>query len=135
MVLSLSVFTIVYNVVEGLVSIWLGFRDETLALFGFGVDSFIEVISGVDIAVMAALVAAKERVGRQLNPAAIRADANCTRVCIYRRGCCCWPAACTPSPAGRIWTRWARLAWFSGCEGRESLEKAAPGAVCGCGHD
>ena len=109
-VLSLSVFTIVYNVVKGLVSTWLGFRDETLALFGFGVDSFIEVISGVDITVMAALVAAKERVGRQLNPAAIRADANCTRVCIYRRGCCWWPAACTPSPAGRVWTRWARLA-------------------------
>ena len=57
--LGLSVFTIVYNVVEGLVSTWLGFRDETLALFGFGIDSFIEVISGVGIAVMVALVAAK----------------------------------------------------------------------------
>jgi divalent metal cation (Fe/Co/Zn/Cd) transporter len=30
----------------------LGYKDETLALFGFGVDSFIEVVSGIGIAVM-----------------------------------------------------------------------------------
>ena len=48
----LSLFTIFYNVVEGLVSIYLGYQDETLTLFGFGVDSFIEVLSGVGIAVM-----------------------------------------------------------------------------------
>jgi divalent metal cation (Fe/Co/Zn/Cd) transporter len=48
----LSLFTIFYNIVEGLVSIALGFSDETLTLFGFGVDSFIEVISGIGIAVM-----------------------------------------------------------------------------------
>ena len=30
----------------------LGFEDETLSLFGFGADSFIEVMSGVGIAVM-----------------------------------------------------------------------------------
>lgn len=30
----------------------LGFEDETLALFGFGADSFIEVMSGIGIAVM-----------------------------------------------------------------------------------
>ena len=201
--LGLSVFTIVYNVVEGLVSTWLGFRDETLALFGFSIDSFIEVISGVgiaymvlrlrragadagraaaertalrvtgygfyalvaglvasaavsvwtrhrpettvpgvvialvSIAVMAALVAAKERVGRQLNSAAIRADANCTRVCIYMSGVLLvasglyaltgWPYLDALGSLG--------LAWFSWREGRESLEKAASGAVCGCGHD
>lgn len=49
---GLSLFTIFYNVVEGLVSMFLGYEDETLALFGFGVDSFIEVISGIGIAVM-----------------------------------------------------------------------------------
>ncbi len=49
---NLSIFTILYNVVEGLVSIALGYSDETLALFGFGADSFIEVISGIGIAVM-----------------------------------------------------------------------------------
>jgi divalent metal cation (Fe/Co/Zn/Cd) transporter len=45
----LAVFTIVYNFAEGMVSMWLGASDETLALFGFGVDSFIEVISAVGI--------------------------------------------------------------------------------------
>ena len=30
----------------------LGYRDETLSLFGFGADSFIEVISGIGIAIM-----------------------------------------------------------------------------------
>lgn len=45
----LAVFTIVYNIVEGLVSVWMGASDETLALFGFGVDSFIEVISAVGV--------------------------------------------------------------------------------------
>lgn len=48
----LSLFTIFYNVIEGVVSMAMGYRDETLALFGFGVDSFIEVLSGVGIAVM-----------------------------------------------------------------------------------
>jgi len=31
---------------------FLGYSDETLTLFGFGVDSFIEVISGIGIAAM-----------------------------------------------------------------------------------
>ena len=48
----LSLFTIIYNLVEGIVSMILGYEDETLALFGFGVDSFIEVMSGIGIAVM-----------------------------------------------------------------------------------
>jgi divalent metal cation (Fe/Co/Zn/Cd) transporter len=50
--LWLAVFTIGYNIIEGLVSIWFGLNDETLALFGFGADSFIEVISGIGIAIM-----------------------------------------------------------------------------------
>lgn len=45
----LALFTIIYNLGEGLLSIWLGAADETLALFGFGVDSFIEVISAVGV--------------------------------------------------------------------------------------
>jgi len=32
-----------------LVSVYLGLQDETLSLFGFGVDSFVEVISGIGI--------------------------------------------------------------------------------------
>jgi cation efflux family protein len=46
---ALAVFTILYNLVEGMASVWLGASDETLALFGFGVDSFIEVVSAVGV--------------------------------------------------------------------------------------
>ncbi len=48
----LSLFTIAANIVEGLVSMAIGAQDETLALFGFGADSFIEVISAAGIAQM-----------------------------------------------------------------------------------
>jgi divalent metal cation (Fe/Co/Zn/Cd) transporter len=48
----LALFTIAANIVEGLASMALGAQDETLALFGFGVDSFIEVISALGIAQM-----------------------------------------------------------------------------------
>jgi divalent metal cation (Fe/Co/Zn/Cd) transporter len=48
----LSLFTIFYNILEGVISMILGFEDETLSLFGFGADSFIEVMSGIGIAVM-----------------------------------------------------------------------------------
>jgi len=48
----LAVFTIFYNLAEGLISIYFGISDETLTLFGFGVDSFIEVMSGIGILAM-----------------------------------------------------------------------------------
>jgi divalent metal cation (Fe/Co/Zn/Cd) transporter len=48
----LAVFTIAYNLIEGLVSIYFGAQDETLTLFGFGIDSFIEVMSGIGILAM-----------------------------------------------------------------------------------
>jgi hypothetical protein len=47
--LWLALFTIFYNFAEGLISVFFGFSDETLTLFGFGVDSFIEVMSGIGI--------------------------------------------------------------------------------------
>ncbi|ELR73098.1 hypothetical protein C900_05733 [Fulvivirga imtechensis AK7] len=37
---------------EGGISTFYGSEDETLALFGYGVDSFVEVISGLGIARM-----------------------------------------------------------------------------------
>jgi divalent metal cation (Fe/Co/Zn/Cd) transporter len=145
---QLSLFTIFYNVIEGVVSMLMGYKDETLTLFGFGVDSFIEVMSGigiavmimriernpdspksdfeikalkmtgtafyilslgliigiilnlinqhkpettlwgviisiVSIAVMVWLMNAKKSIGKQLNSAAIIADSNCTKVCVY----------------------------------------------------
>jgi hypothetical protein len=50
--LRLAIFTIIYNIIEGVVSIALGISDESLTLFGFGSDSLIEVISGIGIAQM-----------------------------------------------------------------------------------
>jgi divalent metal cation (Fe/Co/Zn/Cd) transporter len=50
--LWLALFTIFYNLAEGLISIFFGVSDETLTLFGFGVDSFIEVMSGIGILAM-----------------------------------------------------------------------------------
>ncbi len=50
--LWLAVFTILYNLAEGLVSIYFGAQDEALTLFGFGIDSFIEVMSGIGIFAM-----------------------------------------------------------------------------------
>ncbi len=47
--LWLSIITIVYNIVEGVVSVYFGSADDTLVLLGFGVDSFVEVISGIGI--------------------------------------------------------------------------------------
>ena len=47
--LILSIITIGYNIAEGIVSIIFGINDQTLALLGFGIDSFVEVISGIGI--------------------------------------------------------------------------------------
>ena len=49
---NLAVFTIIYNLIEGLVSVYFGYEDESLTLFGFGIDSFIEMVSGLGIAHM-----------------------------------------------------------------------------------
>ena len=46
--LWLAYVTIFYNVAEGIISVFFGASDETLALLGFGVDSFVEVISGIN---------------------------------------------------------------------------------------
>jgi divalent metal cation (Fe/Co/Zn/Cd) transporter len=46
---ALALITITYNIVEGMISVYFGFDDETIALFGFGLDSFVEVISGIGI--------------------------------------------------------------------------------------
>lgn len=43
----LSWLTIIYNIIEGVVSIGFGVFDESVALAGFGVDSLIELTSAV----------------------------------------------------------------------------------------
>jgi divalent metal cation (Fe/Co/Zn/Cd) transporter len=50
--LWLAIVTILYNLLEGLFAIFFGISDETLTLFGFGVDSFIELLSGIGIMAM-----------------------------------------------------------------------------------
>jgi len=45
----LARITVLYNLIEGVVSVSFGVKDETLSLFGFGIDSFVEVLSGIGI--------------------------------------------------------------------------------------
>ncbi len=45
-ILNLSYFTVIYNIIEGVVSILSGSSLKTISLVGFGFDSFIESISG-----------------------------------------------------------------------------------------
>ena len=197
--LGLAVFTILYNIAEGLVSMYFGYQDASLALFGFGADSFIEVLSGfgiahmvlriqkkpqsnrddfertalmvtgyafyilviglastsmynlwigrkpettlwgviialISIAVMWVLVFWKRKIGRQLNSAAILADSECTKVCIYMS------LILLLSSGVYEVTRFAfvdtlgtlGLAYLSFKEGRECFEKAKGNSHCSC---
>jgi divalent metal cation (Fe/Co/Zn/Cd) transporter len=47
--LSLSYFTVAYNILEGLASVGFGALAGSTALVGFGVDSFVESLSGAII--------------------------------------------------------------------------------------
>jgi len=42
----LSVFTVAYNFLEGIISIFVGYLSGSIALVGFGADSFVESLSG-----------------------------------------------------------------------------------------
>ncbi|HUJ69916.1 MAG TPA: cation transporter [Syntrophorhabdales bacterium] len=46
---ALALITVCYNLIEGGVSVFLGAEDGTITLFGFGIDSFVEVISALGI--------------------------------------------------------------------------------------
>ena len=41
--LLLSIITVAYNIVEGLVSVGFGVSDDALALLGFGVDTLLRL--------------------------------------------------------------------------------------------
>jgi len=45
--ITLSFFTIVYNIIEGVISIFFGLTGGSISLAGFGGDSFIEVGSAL----------------------------------------------------------------------------------------
>jgi divalent metal cation (Fe/Co/Zn/Cd) transporter len=62
----LAWFTIIWNTIEGLVGIGSGIAAGSIALIGFGVDSYVEVLSG---AVVLWRVS-KERHGQELSEAA-----------------------------------------------------------------
>ncbi len=195
----LALFTVFYNIVEGLISVFFGISDESFTLLGFGLDSFAEVISGVgiahmiirlwrnpgssrddfertalkitgvsfyiltaglvltgiynivtahkpettvwgivvslvSIAVMLLLVYGKKKVGRQLNSAAIIADAECTKVCIYMS-----VILLVSSVAYELFRipyidalGTLGLAFYSFREGRECFEKVRTGNYCSC---
>jgi hypothetical protein len=48
----LAVFYVVHNLAEGVFSVDFGLQDEALTLFGFGIDSFVEALSGLGIFAM-----------------------------------------------------------------------------------
>ncbi len=64
--LLLAMFTIFYNLAEGAISVYFGAHDETLTLFGFGLDSFIEVMSGVGIFAMVIRIRRNNETSRSL---------------------------------------------------------------------
>lgn len=196
---SLSLLTIFYNIAEGLISVALGYEDETLSLFGFGVDSFVEVFSGIgiwhmlnrikrngdekrddfektalkitgtgfyvltasliitsiynliinhkpettfwgivisviSIITMSLLIKYKLIAGRAINSAALIADANCTKTCLYLS------VVLLVSSIGYELTGFGGIdslgalviAYFAFKEGREAFEKVKSGKNCGC---
>lgn len=195
----LALVTIFYNVAEGVVSVAFGYSDDTLSLFGFGVDSFVEVFSGIgiwhmlrrlrmngnenrdefektalkitgtgfyvlavglivssvynfitnhkpdtafwgivisaiSIVTMSVLIKYKLKVGKELNSAALIADANCTKTCLYLS------IVLLASSIGFELTGFGgidsigalAIAYFSFNEGKEAFEKVKTGKHCGC---
>jgi divalent metal cation (Fe/Co/Zn/Cd) transporter len=47
--LFLAVITVVYNLGEGVLATWFGMKHQSLSLFGFGIDSFVETVSACGI--------------------------------------------------------------------------------------
>jgi len=47
----LAIFSIVYNLAEGLVSLLMGEGSDSISLIVFGADSFVEVFSSVIVVI------------------------------------------------------------------------------------
>ncbi|MBD2705782.1 cation transporter [Spirosoma sp. BT702] len=77
---GLALFTVLYNIGEGIVSLYFGAHDEALTLAGFGVDSFIEVISGLGIL---AMIARLRRFGDKNRGSFERLALRITGICFY----------------------------------------------------
>lgn len=50
--LAFATFVFFYNIAEGFIAMGMGYSDESLTLFGFGADSFIEVASNLGVIYM-----------------------------------------------------------------------------------
>ncbi|RTY90624.1 cation transporter [Flavobacterium sp. GT3R68] len=50
--LQIAQFVVVYNIIEGIISIIIGYQNESLTLIGFGADSVIEVASNLGVVYM-----------------------------------------------------------------------------------
>jgi divalent metal cation (Fe/Co/Zn/Cd) transporter len=196
---ALALITVFYNVAEGIVSVYLGLADETIALFGFGVDSFVEVISGIgiwhmvvrmrsrpeaspdeferialkvtgwafyllaaalvltaaaqvltgskpettvwgvvvsliSIGTMLVLLHYKRQIGRRYDSAALLADANCTKTCIYLSVVLLVASlGYEATGVGLLDSAGALgISWLSWREGREAFEKARGNLACSC---
>lgn len=49
---GLAIASFIFALLEGIFSTYFGYQDESLTLFGFGLGSYIEVISGLGVATM-----------------------------------------------------------------------------------
>ncbi len=78
--LGLAIITVVYNIAEGLVATYFGIQDETLTLFGFGLDSFVETVSALGVTQM--FLRIKNNPGSNKGPFEIRA-LQITGWCFY----------------------------------------------------
>lgn len=76
----LAWFTILYNFIEGILSTYFGYEEEGLALFGFGIDSFIELISSLGILFMINRIEAKPQ---SSSSAAEKTALKITGYCLY----------------------------------------------------
>lgn len=60
----LALLTIIFALAEAVFSTYYGYSDESLSLFGFGVGSFIEVISAIGVAQMIVRIKQNEHSNR-----------------------------------------------------------------------
>lgn len=76
--LWLAWFTIAYNLAEGLLAVYFGYSNEALTLFGFGLDSFVEVISALGVLQMVQRIKAHPHSSRGVfERRALRITAGC----------------------------------------------------------
>lgn len=75
---GLALITIIFAIAEAFFSTYYGYNDESLSLFGFGVGSFIEVISAIGVAQMIVRIKQNENSSRSnFEKTALRITGTC----------------------------------------------------------